>query len=595
MSDFNFKNWDLNESNNKVKKKINRIDSNGLSDIINDLKNELVENGLWNRQYGINDPAADKRGEDLHNRSWGDNELNADEWEELQGYYNNMDADDRDEDAKDFFVGGIEIEDAKKSLENDPGVTIVDDPVDAGMFEMDDPSEQDSLAIGLDESDDDDESLSTATRYDLALQDAEGEDFEGLSAASDIFDMLASQMSEQNTDDNDVPEEGELDLIGVFDQGEWENMPEEGELEYIGMSEQDDDEIDRSLKGLEGPFTFKGGRELYYDPREEGGQYYDRGTDIYLDNDEASRVIMGEQSSLSPEGDQDGGKTQVPLDMIFTIVHDFCPLWWGGQADRLYRIGSSGTMYTDDIDYVEMKIEIALEQDDHSDPFYTEMLHEAKEEIENVSRQFGSGMSEADEMDIDINDQSAAGSFYTGEGSSDQPAVGDEMNYMGEQNFLKRMFAPKQNRELPNAVKKHSELPAKFMSWVQAHKTGKDTRTKMMLAKKVLDMVQDIGNEEEAIKNLAHWINYSPEGFIDMFKQLRSDAEGALMSEMEDGQRSIPEPFWTHGFPRVRIKDVAEAIGDSMVPGQDKTSTLSLIDIMRQELDALEANINSEN
>lgn len=36
--------------------------------------------------------------------------------------------------------------------------------------------------------------------------------------------------------------------------------------------------------GLEGPFRFKGGRVLYYDPRE--GRYYDPGTDMFLGRDE---------------------------------------------------------------------------------------------------------------------------------------------------------------------------------------------------------------------------------------------------------------------------------------------------------------------
>ena len=39
------------------------------------------------------------------------------------------------------------------------------------------------------------------------------------------------------------------------------------------------------LLGLEGPFLFKSGRVLYWDPVE--GLYYDRGTDMYLDREEA--------------------------------------------------------------------------------------------------------------------------------------------------------------------------------------------------------------------------------------------------------------------------------------------------------------------
>lgn len=41
-------------------------------------------------------------------------------------------------------------------------------------------------------------------------------------------------------------------------------------------------------KGLEGPFTFVGGRTLYYDPKE--GQYWDPRSDFYLSHDEMNVV-----------------------------------------------------------------------------------------------------------------------------------------------------------------------------------------------------------------------------------------------------------------------------------------------------------------
>jgi len=41
-------------------------------------------------------------------------------------------------------------------------------------------------------------------------------------------------------------------------------------------------------KGLEGPFTFVGGRTLYYDPKE--GQYWDPWTDFYLSHEEMNVV-----------------------------------------------------------------------------------------------------------------------------------------------------------------------------------------------------------------------------------------------------------------------------------------------------------------
>jgi len=50
-------------------------------------------------------------------------------------------------------------------------------------------------------------------------------------------------------------------------------------------------------RGLEGPFKYRGGRVLYYDPLEKGGSYYDPTTDMYLDHSEANRIINGRTAS----------------------------------------------------------------------------------------------------------------------------------------------------------------------------------------------------------------------------------------------------------------------------------------------------------
>jgi len=44
------------------------------------------------------------------------------------------------------------------------------------------------------------------------------------------------------------------------------------------------------IPGMEGPFQFASGAVLYYDPK--AGKYYDRGKDMYLDNEEASKLTM---------------------------------------------------------------------------------------------------------------------------------------------------------------------------------------------------------------------------------------------------------------------------------------------------------------
>ncbi len=44
------------------------------------------------------------------------------------------------------------------------------------------------------------------------------------------------------------------------------------------------------LDGMEGPFQFRSGAVLYYDNK--AGKYYDRGKDMYIDNEEASKLTM---------------------------------------------------------------------------------------------------------------------------------------------------------------------------------------------------------------------------------------------------------------------------------------------------------------
>lgn len=45
-----------------------------------------------------------------------------------------------------------------------------------------------------------------------------------------------------------------------------------------------DEYPDRASEGLEGPFKFKNGSILYYDPKE--GKYYDPKTDLFVSNEE---------------------------------------------------------------------------------------------------------------------------------------------------------------------------------------------------------------------------------------------------------------------------------------------------------------------
>ena len=55
------------------------------------------------------------------------------------------------------------------------------------------------------------------------------------------------------------------------------------------------------LDGLEGPFKFKNGRVLYWDPSEQGGMWYDLSKDMYVDNTEATEADAERPQPVSPQ------------------------------------------------------------------------------------------------------------------------------------------------------------------------------------------------------------------------------------------------------------------------------------------------------
>ena len=57
------------------------------------------------------------------------------------------------------------------------------------------------------------------------------------------------------------------------------------------------------IPGMEGPFQFKSGAVLYYDPKV--GKYYDRGKDMYLDREEAAMLTMEDTENKNITGDNE--------------------------------------------------------------------------------------------------------------------------------------------------------------------------------------------------------------------------------------------------------------------------------------------------
>lgn len=103
----------------------------------------------------------------------------------------------------------------------------------------------------------------------------------------------------------DVEEIGSSDISGWIKHVEQmlTNMEESVKEGYYEMPPMDRERY-TDLPGLEGPFTTRSGKVVYYDPKE--GKYYDRDSDMYLSYEEfkdydQSRASMGSKMEL-PKG-----------------------------------------------------------------------------------------------------------------------------------------------------------------------------------------------------------------------------------------------------------------------------------------------------
>lgn len=76
------------------------------------------------------------------------------------------------------------------------------------------------------------------------------------------------------------------------------------------------------LPGLEGPFQYRSGAVLYYDPK--AGAYYDRGKDMYLDREEAARLTM--ESNPSSFATRVTHSSDPEMDQVMDIAADMLEL-----------------------------------------------------------------------------------------------------------------------------------------------------------------------------------------------------------------------------------------------------------------------------
>lgn len=145
-----------------------------------------------------------------------------------------------------------------------------------------------------------------------------------------FLDALVQQKSIRRIADEDFGDEYQMMTEGFRDSDEEKEMMSKMSNKEFYKYVTRDRHVVPNLKGdmdeipgMEGPFQFKSGAVLYYDPK--AGKYYDRGKDMYIDNEEAANLTMEEnQPGSSDEVDaakQKGMKTDVQRVAKFMFTH----------------------------------------------------------------------------------------------------------------------------------------------------------------------------------------------------------------------------------------------------------------------------------
>ena len=133
-------------------------------------------------------------------------------------------------------------------------------------------------------------------------EDEDEEDFDELEGMA--IDFIKSKGYEVVGYDDDFMQEGESrhntpDFFGSDDEKEMmKKMSNKEFYDYVTRDRhtrpnlKDEPSMGGGgpIDGMEGPFQYKSGAVLYYDPKE--GKYYDRSRDQYLDNEEAAKLTM---------------------------------------------------------------------------------------------------------------------------------------------------------------------------------------------------------------------------------------------------------------------------------------------------------------
>jgi hypothetical protein len=127
------------------------------------------------------------------------------------------------------------------------------------------------------------------------------------------------------------------------------------------------------IKGMEGPFRYKSGRVLYYDPKE--GAYYDSRKDIYLDKSEKIEDIETEKANREQVSKISDDEAMITLNRILAqsraelTQHGFDVSWDQGDGVGLWSVSIKRTERTGNSDGVSESVADAINCGTFSDGY----------------------------------------------------------------------------------------------------------------------------------------------------------------------------------------------------------------------------------
>ena len=126
-----------------------------------------------------------------------------------------------------------------------------------------------------------------------SIQDSAGRVYSG-SDVQDVVNDMPDEMFAEGESRHNTPDffdsDEEKEMMKKMSNKEFYDYVTRGKHTTANLRDEPSMGGGGPIDGMEGPFQYKSGAVLYYDPKE--GKYYDRSRDQYLDNEEAAKLTM---------------------------------------------------------------------------------------------------------------------------------------------------------------------------------------------------------------------------------------------------------------------------------------------------------------